>query len=190
MEDKPKQTASRQRKLQDEVQEKEQQAASQEESKAMQAGARPYPVPPFPKQHQSKPGDEGKVDPAPLYDAPYYIGAKKLEGKVAIITGGDSGIGRAVAVMFAREGADIVICHLNELADAKITRMLFGLEADQIVGAEILDQLAAHRYRFHHRRRHERNMQEEAHGGASLISKGEKIGKWKKKISEKTIKKA
>jgi NAD(P)-dependent dehydrogenase (short-subunit alcohol dehydrogenase family) len=89
---------------------------------AMQAGARHYPEPPFPKQHQRKPGDEAKVEPAPLYDAPYYAGSAKLEGKVAIITGGDSGIGRAVAVLFAREGADIAVVYLEEDRDALQTR--------------------------------------------------------------------
>jgi NAD(P)-dependent dehydrogenase (short-subunit alcohol dehydrogenase family) len=91
------------------------------QSEAIQAGAREYPVPPFPKQHQSKPGDERVLDPSPMYDAPFYQGSGKLEGKAALITGGDSGIGRAVAVLFAREGADIAIVHLKEKADAKIT---------------------------------------------------------------------
>ncbi|RUM95126.1 SDR family NAD(P)-dependent oxidoreductase [Pseudaminobacter arsenicus] len=89
---------------------------------AMQAGARHYPEPPFPKQHQRKPGDEAEVEPAPLYDAPYYAGSGKLDGKVAIITGGDSGIGRAVAVLFAREGADIAVVYLEEDKDAEQTR--------------------------------------------------------------------
>jgi NAD(P)-dependent dehydrogenase (short-subunit alcohol dehydrogenase family) len=89
---------------------------------AMQAGARPYPVPPFPPQHQDKPGAEYRLDPAPLYDAPFYKGSEKLRDKVAVITGGDSGIGRSVAVLFAREGADIVICHLDESRDAEDTR--------------------------------------------------------------------
>jgi len=120
--DDTKKTAARQRALQDEVREKEEGSSKPDENSVMQAGARVYPFPPFPKQYQEKPGDESKVNPAPMYDAPYYIGSKKLEGKVAVITGGDSGIGRSVAVLFAREGADIVICHLNETADAKITR--------------------------------------------------------------------
>src|SRR4051794_28015738 len=81
---------------------------------AVQAGARRYPEPPFPKQHQTKPGDEAALDPAPMYDAPFWKGSAKLEGFAALITGADSGIGRAVAVLFAREGCDVAICHLDE----------------------------------------------------------------------------
>ena len=88
----------------------------------MQAGARKYPAPPFPKQHQSKPGHETALDPPPLYDAPFYLGSRKLERKVALITGADSGIGRAVAILFAREGADVALSYLDEHTDAQITK--------------------------------------------------------------------
>jgi NAD(P)-dependent dehydrogenase (short-subunit alcohol dehydrogenase family) len=77
----------------------------------------------MPQQHQKKPGLESKVKPRPHYEAPNYKGANKLGGKVALITGGDSGIGRAVAVLFAREGADVAFTYLKEEAsDARETK--------------------------------------------------------------------
>jgi len=79
---------------------------------AMQAGARHYPEPPF-SDETSKPGSEDSLSLKPFYDAPFWKGSGKLQDKVAIITGGDSGIGRAVAVLFAREGADVGIIHLE-----------------------------------------------------------------------------
>jgi NAD(P)-dependent dehydrogenase (short-subunit alcohol dehydrogenase family) len=92
------------------------------ENAAMQAGARRYPVPPLPGQHLKKPGKESDLELRPMYDAPHYKGSEKLLNKIALITGGDSGIGRAVAVLFAREGADVAVAELNEHEDAKETK--------------------------------------------------------------------
>jgi NAD(P)-dependent dehydrogenase (short-subunit alcohol dehydrogenase family) len=89
----------------------------------MPTGTREQPRPPFPKQHQDKPGIEAELKPRPHYKAPGYQGSEKLKGKVALITGGDSGIGRAVAVLYAREGADVTIVHLpEEQRDAEETQ--------------------------------------------------------------------
>lgn len=106
-----------------------------------QTGARPYPVPPLPEQHQPKPGEEAKLDPAPMYDAPYYIGSQKLKDKVAIVTGGDSGIGRSVAVLFAREGADIAVLYLDEHGDAKDTQEVVEKEGRKciIIAGDVAD---------------------------------------------------
>lgn len=115
-------TLRRQRAVQAQVMKADKKHPANDSKKAMQAGARVYPAPPFPRQHQQKPGNESALNPAPLFDAPFYRGSAKLGGKVALITGGDSGIGRAVAVLFAREGADVVICHLHERKDAMLTK--------------------------------------------------------------------
>src|SRR5215471_4207724 len=81
--------------------------------------------PPFPEQKLPKPGLEADLRPRPRYQASKYKPAEKLEGKAALITGGDSGIGRAVAVLFAREGADVVITALpEEKRDSDETRMV------------------------------------------------------------------
>lgn len=100
---------------------------------AVQAGARRYPEPPFPKQHQRKPGDEAALDPAPMYDAPFWKGSGKLDGMAALVTGGDSGIGRAVAVLFAREGCDVAICHLDEERDAEDTKAAVEAEGRRAI---------------------------------------------------------
>jgi NAD(P)-dependent dehydrogenase (short-subunit alcohol dehydrogenase family) len=86
-------------------------------------GSQREPEPPFPAQHQPRPGIEAKITPRPEYEAPHYKGAEKLLDKAALITGGDSGIGRAVAVLYAREGADVAIVYLpEEQVDAEETR--------------------------------------------------------------------
>lgn len=90
-------------------------------SKNMENPVEEYPKPPYPDQKQSVPGTETEMTPKADHGETSYKGSGKLTGRKAIITGGDSGIGRAVAIAFAREGADVLISYLNEHKDAKET---------------------------------------------------------------------
>ena len=115
--------ARAERTIQREIDEKEKgRGEPKKNGHAMQAGARVYPEPPLPSQHLEKPGEEAALALKPMYDAPHYKGSEKLKDKVALVTGGDSGIGRSVAVLFAREGADIAVAYLTEDKDAEETK--------------------------------------------------------------------
>lgn len=92
-----------------------------------------YPEPPYPSQRQSMPGSTDKMTPRPDHGEHSYKGSGKLTGKAAIITGGDSGIGRAVAIAYAREGADLLIAYLNEDEDAQQVKALVEAEGRKAV---------------------------------------------------------
>jgi NAD(P)-dependent dehydrogenase (short-subunit alcohol dehydrogenase family) len=106
---------------------------SDKDSKPPRTGARDYPAPPLPKQHLKKPGLEADLKLQPMCDAPHYKGSGKLKDMAALITGGDSGIGRAVAVLYAREGADVAIAYVSEHEDAEETKRLVEAEGRRAI---------------------------------------------------------
>jgi len=126
-------TASRQRRIQSTQDTKDRGSpADAKKSRAVQAGARRQPVK-LPAQHQAKPGSEADLLLAPRFMAPDYLGSGKLAGFSTIVTGADSGIGRAVAVLFAREGADVAVAYLDEHEDAEETKRCIEAEGRRCV---------------------------------------------------------
>lgn len=131
--------------IQDEVAEKQKAIQSRQDQKdaseqrgaesrdPVQTGPVKHPGTPLPMQHLSKPGNEADMELKPQFMAEHYKGSGKLQGQVAIVTGGDSGIGRAVAVLFAREGADVAIFYLNEHEDAAFTQRCIEAEGQRCV---------------------------------------------------------
>ncbi len=125
--------ANEQREIQKEQDQRDAGASKQDSRGPLQTGTTDQPAPPLPRQHLEKPGLEADMELAPRFMAEQYKGSGKLEGQVAIVTGGDSGIGRAVAVLYAREGAHVAILYLNEHVDAAETARCVEAEGRQCI---------------------------------------------------------
>ncbi len=125
-----KQVAEEGRKIQAAIDRKSKSKSPAKQQKAVQAGQRDYPVE-LDEVHLEKPGREADLPTPPMYEAPLYAGSAKLKGMNALISGGDSGIGRAVAVLFAREGANVAIAYLEEESDADETKRAVEAEGAQ-----------------------------------------------------------
>ncbi|CAN7701918.1 SDR family oxidoreductase [Variovorax sp. LjRoot130] len=126
--------AVQQRKVQREQDAKDRAPDKPKSKKPVQAGHRPEPENPMPAQHLKKPGLEVEMDLQPRFKASGYLGSGKLDGMVALVTGGDSGIGRAVALLYAREGAEVAIVYLDEeQVDAEETKRCVEAEGKHCV---------------------------------------------------------
>jgi NAD(P)-dependent dehydrogenase (short-subunit alcohol dehydrogenase family) len=125
--------ANTQKAIQSRQDQKDASQSKQESKEPVQTSEVRQPVPPMPQQHLAKPGLEAQMAVKPRFMAEHYKGSGKLEGQVAIVTGGDSGIGRAVAVLFAREGADVAVLYLNEHEDAAETERRVQAEGQRCV---------------------------------------------------------
>src|SRR4051794_1253588 len=129
----PDEVANQQRAFQSQQDQKDAGSQQKESREAIQTGATQHPAPPLHQPHMSKPGIEARMQIKPQFMAEHYKGSGKLHGQVAIVTGGDSGIGRAVAVLYAREGADVAIFYLNEHEDAAETKRCVEAEGRRCV---------------------------------------------------------
>jgi len=128
----PDDVANKQKAIQSRQDQRDANQQQDDSEQAVQTGI-DQPAPPMPGQHLAKPGIEAQMELKPKFMAEHYKGSGKLEGMAAVITGADSGIGRAVAVLFAREGADVAVLYLNEHEDAEETKRCVEAEGRRCV---------------------------------------------------------